>query len=123
MKSQDVFEKLMAELDEMIPEFNIPFHGVRVDDLKLQRFISVKRRAEEIVNDPTSFFEIERVDMPVSSRPHARIVLNAPTCFLITEDLNYELYKLFEMCDSVMVKSVGDNVQYLLGVEHIWRDR
>lgn len=123
MNSQDVFEKLMAELDEMIPDFNIPFHGVRVDDLKLQRFISVKRRAEEIVNDPTSFFEIERVDMPVSSRPHARIVLNAPTCFLITEDLNYELYKLFEMCDSVMVRSAGDNVQYLLGVEHIWRDR
>ena len=123
MKSQDVFDKLMAELDEMIPEFNIPFHGVRVDDLKLQRFISVKRRAEEIVNDPTSFFEIERVDMPVSNRPHARIVLNAPTCFLITEDLNYELYTLFEMCDSVMVKSAGDNVQYLLGVEHIWRDR
>lgn len=123
MKSQDVFEKLMAELDEMIPEFNIPFHGVRVDDLKLQRFINVKRRAEEIANDPASFFEIERVDMPVSSRPHARIVLNAPTCFLITEDLNYELYKLFEMCDSVMVRSEGDNVQYLLGVEHIWRDR
>ena len=43
MNSQDVFEKLMAELDEMIPDFNIPFHGVRVDDLKLQRFISVKR--------------------------------------------------------------------------------
>ena len=103
MKRQDVLEKLMAELDEMIPEFNIPFHGVRVDDLKLQRFINVKRRAEEIANDPASFFEIERVDMPVSSRPHARIVLNAPTCFLITEDLNYELYKLFEMCDSVMV--------------------
>lgn len=123
MKSQDVFEKLMAELDEMIPKFNIPFHGVRVDDLKLQRFINVKRRAEEIANDPASFFEIERVDMPVSSRPHARIVLNAPTCFLITEDLNYELYKLFEMCDSVMVISEGDNVQYLLGVEHIWRDR
>lgn len=123
MKSQDVFEKLMAELDEMIPEFNIPFHGVRVDDLKRQRFINVKRRAEEIANDPASFFEIERVDMPVSSRPHARIVLNAPTCFLITEDLNYELYKLFEMCDSVMVRSAGDNVQYLLGVEHIWRDR
>lgn len=123
MKRQDVFEKLMAELDEMIPEFNIPFHGVRVDDLKLQRFINVKRRAEEIANDPASFFEIERVDMPVSSRPHARIVLNAPTCFLITEDLNYELYKLFEMCDSVMVRSEGDNVQYLLGVEHIWRDR
>ena len=123
MKSQDVFEKLMAELDEMIPEFNIPFHGVRVDDLKLQRFINVKKRAEEIANDPASFFEIERVDMPVSSRPHARIVLNAPTCFLITEDLNYELYKLFEMCDSVMVRSEGDNVQYLLGVERIWRDR
>ena len=45
------------------------------------------------------------------------------TRFLITENLNHELYELFDMCDSVVVESVEDKVQYLLGVEHIWRDR
>ena len=122
MKKQDAFEKLMAELEEICPSFNIPFKGNWVDETKLRRFNHVLQKAREIADDPISFVSVAAVDLPDSARPHARVIIETPMSFLLTEDLIYEFHDLFLLCDSVVVRGSREGTQYLLGVEHIWRE-
>lgn len=122
MKKQDTFEKLMAELEEICPSFNIPFKGNWVDETKLRRFNHVLQKAREIADDPISFVSVAAVDLPDSVRPHARVIIETPMSFLLTEDLIYEFHELFLLCDSVVVRRSSEGTQYLLGVEHIWRE-
>ena len=122
MKKQDTFEKLMAELEEICPSFSIPFKGNWVDDTKLRRFNHVLEKAREIADDPISFVSVASVEPPDSARPHARVILETPMSFLLTEDLIYELHDLVLLCDSVVVRGSREGTQYLLGVEHIWRE-
>lgn len=122
MKKQDPFEQLMAELEELCPSFSIPFKGSWVDQAKLRRFHQVLQRAQELADDPVSFVTVASVELPDSARPHARVILETPLSFLLTEDLIEELHDLFVLCDSVFVRGNGEGTQYLLGVEHIWRE-
>ena len=95
MKKQDTFEKLMAELEEICPSFNIPFKGNWVDETRLRRFNHVLQKAREIADDPLSFVSVVAVDLPDSVRPHARVIIETPMSFLLTEDLIYEFHDLF----------------------------
>lgn len=122
MKKQDTFEKLMAELEEICPSFNIPFKGNWVDDAKLRKYNQVLQKAREIADDPISFVTLASVELPDSARPHARVIIETPGSFLLTEDLIYEFHDLFLLCDTVVVRGNREGTQYLLGVEHIWRE-
>ena len=121
MKKQDTFEKLMAELEEICPSFSIPFKGNWVDEVKLRRFHHVLQKAREIADDPISFVSVASVALPDSARPHARVILETPMSFLMTEDLIEAFFELFRLCDTVLVQGSENGTQYLLGVEHIWR--
>lgn len=122
MKKQDTFEMLMAELDEICPSFSVSFRGTWVDSTKLQRFNQIMQNAREIADDPISFVRVAAVDLPDSARPHARVTIEMPSSFLLTEELIYELHELFLLCDSVVVRGSENGTRYFLGVEHIWRE-